>query len=762
MRNYELFTLSGVFSPASSHSHSINNNHTKANIVFLLLKNRSIIRLLLFISLSFNIVQAQEELNVIHGWKHYKNATDALYNHLTGQAYDFLEKRNADVGKLHTLEDWQQRQQTIKESLLDIIGPFPEKTPLNARILNTIEKKDYRIEHIIFESQPSFYVTSSLFIPSGLKENEKAASIIYCSGHSPTGYRGYYEHVILNLVKKGFVVFAFDPVGQGERLQYYDSQSGKSVVGPPTREHAYMSAQTFITGISLTRYNIWDGIRAVDYLLTREEVDSAKIGITGRSGGGYQSAYIAPFDERIYASAIENHISNYKRILQSIGPRDGEQNLIHMFSRGIDQPDFLSIRAPKPVLMITTANDMFNIQGSRETAQEVSSVYNVYNKKENFNMVEDIAGHSSTKKNREAMYAFFQKHLNNPGFSFDEEVELLTEEEMRVTSTGQVSTFFNNVETVYSLNKKEAEKLICKLESLRGKTTNYQQNVIESAQKISGYREPEDIPLPILTGCIQREGYIIEKYFIKGEGDYPVPYLLMIPDKPNNKALIYLHPAGKTAEASANEEIEWFVRKGFTVLAPDMIGTGETGPGDWQGGSYFNHANNNGLRHDIWYASMLIGRSIVGIRAADVGRLARILKNITKNEKIYAVAKQEMSPVLLHAAAFDSVISRIALIEPYSSYRSIVMNRYYSPAFIDNAVPEALKYYDLPDLAASLAPRRLLMVNVTDGAGRFVDSEIINDDLSIVRKTYQDRNAERNLIIKSGESLENSYTLFIE
>ena len=122
----------------------------------------------------------------------------------------------------------------------------------------------------------------------------------------------------MNLVRKNFLVFAFDPVGQGERLEYYNPETKKSIVGGPTTEHSYPGTQAFITGSSQARYMIWDGIRAVDYLLSRKEVDPERIGITGRSGGGTQSAYIAAMDERIYAAAPECYITNFTRLFQTI------------------------------------------------------------------------------------------------------------------------------------------------------------------------------------------------------------------------------------------------------------------------------------------------------------------------------------------------------------------------------------------------------------------------------------------------------------
>lgn len=714
------------------------------------------------ILLANDLAKAQDELKVIQGessnnsWLRFSDAPNALYHHLAGQAYGLLDKRGHSIAGLRTLADWQTRQEKVRETLMDIVGPFPEKTPLHAKTTRTIDKGDYRVEHIVYESQPGFYVTSSLFIPDGLRD--KAPAVIYTSGHTNEAYRSAtYQHTILNLVKKGFIVFAFDPVGQGERMQYYEPQTDESVVGGPTTEHSYAGAQAFITGSSQARHMIWDGIRAVDYLLSREEVDPARIGITGRSGGGTQAAYIAALDERIYATAPECYITSFIRLLQSIGPQDAEQNLPAGIARGIDHADLLAVRAPKPALMLTTTRDFFSIQGARETATEVSGIYKAYGKGDNFGMAEDDAGHLSTKKNREAMYAFFQKHLDNPGSPADQEVEVLSDEEIRVTNTGQVSTSLEG-ETVFSLNRREAEKLVNELQVSREDISRHLPGILESARKLSGYQEPLEIDEPVFTGRIQRDGYVIEKYFVKGEGNYPIPYLLMVPDNPNNKALLYLHPSGKSAKASADGEMEWFVRKGFIMLAPDLIGVGEMGQGDFRGDSYIENTSFN-----MWFTSILIGRSIVGIQAGDAVRLTRLLKKKYEITKVYGMARKEMVPILLHAAAFDSSIARIALLEPYSSYRSIVMNRFYDPGFISSTVAVALRAYDLPDLAASLAPRRLLMAGITDGAGNSpTEHEPIGKETAIIKAIYQYNNAGRQLNILSGELTEKPYDLYMD
>lgn len=686
--------------------------------------------------LTIEPIQAQEDLNVLEkNWVHFRDAPNSLYRHLSRSAFDLLEERKVEVSNIKSLDEWKNRQQYIKGQFEKVLGPFPDKTPLNVQTIRTLNKDFYVVEHMVYESQPGFFVTSSLYVPKGIKG--KAPAIIYCSGHAEEGYRTeVYQHTILNLVKKGFVVLAIDPVGQGERLEYLDGKTGKSALGGPTKEHSYPGAQAFISGQSQALFMIWDGVRAVDFLLTRKEVDPDRIGITGRSGGGTQSAYIAALDERIKAAAPENYITNFTRLLETNGPQDAEQNFLHGIAEGLDHADLLAVRAPKPMLMVTTTRDIFSIQGARETALEVAGIYQAYGKEQNFRMVEDDAAHSTTLKNREALYAFFQEHLNNPGNPKDEEVQLLSIEENQVAPTGQVSTSFPG-ETVFSLNKKWTEKMVP-----TDRASIDLKSKVEEAKRLSGYIVPTERGEPVLTGRFKREGYHIEKYYIKGEGEYIVPYLLFVPEKPNQKSLLYLHPKGKSVEAAEGGELEWFVQQGFTVMSPDLVGIGEMGGQQIPGDSNFE-----GSSYNLWFASLQIGRSIVGVRAGDVVKLAHVLKDKLKMGEIYGLAKNEMTPVLLHAASFDPTISRIALIEPLASYRSIVMEQMYDPTYIQNTVPAALRAYDLPDLAASLAPRKLLLVNAHDATGKPISPTASEGEMGWIRKIYQSKGIPEELNI---------------
>ena len=527
-----------------------------------------ILNVLIFFSFSHLILTNKalaedENLRVLDRWMKYTDAENSLYHFISSLAINQLEQREKEIAGLNSKEQWLQRQKDVRKKLLNIVGPFPQKTPLNAQVLAKVKKEGYTLEKIVYESMPKFYVTACLFVPDGLKD--KAPAVLFCSGHSGQAFRrDIYQQTLLNLVKKGFIVLAFDPIGQGERLQYFDANIGDSRVGGSTLEHSYPGAQCFIAGYSVARYFIWDGIRGIDYLLSRPEVDADRIGCHGLSGGGTQSSYIAAFDERVKAVAPAGYITSFRKLFESIGPQDAEQNLSGFVANGLDHADLLEVRAPKPALIVTTTRDFFSIQGSRETFQEVQKVYQLFGKEDNVAKSEDDYVHGYTKKNREAIYAFFQKHLDLPGDATDEAVDYLTPGELQVTPTGQVSTSFNT-ETVYSLNKSFSTSLVKNLEKSRQNPERHIEEVKNSANELSGFVYPTNIPDAVFTGRYQRPGYSVEKYFIQGEGNYIIPFLLMVPDGDVNQgAIIYLHPDGKSAGASPGGEMEWFVKKGYT------------------------------------------------------------------------------------------------------------------------------------------------------------------------------------------------------
>src|SRR5260370_30981380 len=211
--------------------------------------------------------------------------------------------------------------------------------------------------------------------------------------------------MLVSLARKGYVALTWDPVGQGEREELYDADVGETKLRSSTTEHTMLTAQCLLAGDHLARYTIWDGMRALDYLLSRREVDPTHIGCTGNSGGGTHTAYLASLDDRIQAAAASCYITSWERLLDALGPQGGGQNFPYLLNNGLDFPDFLYAFAPKPVLVLSAIRDFFPIDGARATFAEAHKLY------DNLSMVEADDGDGYSAPRRGAAYGIFAKAL---------------------------------------------------------------------------------------------------------------------------------------------------------------------------------------------------------------------------------------------------------------------------------------------------------------------------------------------------------------
>jgi dienelactone hydrolase len=701
------------------------------------------------------LIEEEENLNVFQQWIRWNNPGSLLMHYLINEAFVYYKIRDEEIAKLKTKDDWLKRQEWVKGKLSEIVGPFPEKTPLNPRITGILKKDGYRVEKIIYESMPGLYVTGCLFIPDGIKG--KVPAVLNVIGHNQEAFRAeLYQIIILNLVKKGIVVFAIDPPGQGENVQYYDPKINLSEIGYSVVEHCYFGNQCFLSGSSAARYFTWDGIRALDFLTTLKYVDHERIGLTGFSGGGTVTSYIAAFDDRVKVSVPCSWSTASRRQIETKGAQDAEAEFYHGVAEGITFEDLLEVRAPKPTLMTFVSRDEYlSLQGAREAYSETKKAYDAFGSNDNLELVEDDSKHWMTPKIRLAIYTFFMKHFNISGNPAEEKVEILSEKELTVTPTGQISTFLGG-EMIFDVNKKETLKLIENLEKSRKDIENHLKIVQTKAKELSGYIEPLDYDEePFINGRYKRDGYTVEKYAIRGEGNYAVPILVFVPDDSIKKhtAIVYLNPEGKIADAKTGGEIEKLVKKGFIVAATDVLGVGET-----------KNTAARGLTDG--YTAVLIGRSVVGIQAGDIVRVVNYLTGRSDIDpmKIGAIGINEMCLPLLHAAAFDPSINSIVLIGSQVSYRSIVMNRYYKtgltkreggglvhPYEVDFSwgIAGVLTAYDLPDLISCIAPRRIVLGELKDQMLEPASAELIDQELEFPRTVYVSDNASDNMKVVS-------------
>ncbi len=632
-------------------------------------------------------------------YREIRNMLPAYLKRLASQRLAERARRLEGLGPANL----EEHRKHVREAILRGIGGLPERTPLDAQVTGVIEREDHRIEKIVFQSQPGFYVTANLYLPK--RGSAPYPAVLYPLGHEP-GAKAYpvWQRMLVTLARNGYVALAWDTLGQGERIQLYDEDLGGSKLVQSTVEHTMQGIQCLLVGDSLARYTIWDGIRALDYLLSRPEVDPKRVAVTGNSGGGTHTAYLAALDDRLHVAAPSCYLTSWARLLDTIGPQDAEQCFPGWLAAGLDHADFVLAFAPKPYLILSAIRDFFSIAGARATYAEARAVYQRLGAGDRIAMTEADDGHGYSEPRRQAAYRWFERWLKGAERDLPEtEIPIAREDELWATKTGQVATSFGG-ETVFTLNRKRAEAL-----KRPGPPVSRQTLVnLLALGKAAG--PPAVKPL----GAIEREGYRIEKLIYESEPGIEIPAVLALPATPAGRkpAVIIVHGAGKSA---ARPELEVFVRSGMVVLAIDARGWGETRPAaatkgaDWP--RYFGD-------YDSAMASLLLDRPLVGQRVTDILRGLDLLaaRSEVDPARICAVGFYAGGVPVLHAAVLDVRIRKVALERSLGAYECVVRHRIHRGIF-ENVVFGVLKAYDLPDLAVTLAPRKLWLIDVANQLG---------------------------------------------
>jgi len=346
-----------------------------------------------------------------------------------------LDERDAKIRAITTPEQARERQKQVRETVMKLIGGLPDYTgPLNAKITGKLDSEDYTIERLTFESLPRFLVTANLFLP---KKPGKHPGIVFPLGHWEQG-KPAAQHMAANLAKKGFAVLAYDPIGQGERQQGYDPRTNRAIAGGGTEQHFMAGASAILIDESFARYRIWDAKRAIDYLVSRPEVDANRIGVTGCSGGGTVTTYISALDPRVKVAAPACYMNSFRLVFT--GPvGDSEQSPVNFIGAGLDETDYVELFAPKPWLIGNTELDFFTPAGARIVYEEARRWYSIFGAEDKVKWVVGPGGHGTPTKVREAIYEWMLKWLNVEGSAKDEEVQMFPDHELWAMPKGQVS-----------------------------------------------------------------------------------------------------------------------------------------------------------------------------------------------------------------------------------------------------------------------------------------------------------------------------------
>ncbi len=619
-----------------------------------------------------------------------------------------FDARRKRVASLETKEAVLAYKKSVQERWRKALCEFPGRTPLNPRTTGIVERGTYTIEKVIYESRKDHHVTALLYLPK--TGTPPYPGVLVPCGHSRNGkaYAGY-QIMCIDLAMKGFVVLCYDPIGQGERIQTITAE-GKPVMWGTT-EHTMVDIGARLTGGGVAVYRIWDGIRSIDYLISRKEVDADRIGCTGNSGGGTMTSYLMATDQRIAVAAPSCYLTSLERLFKTIGAQDGEQNITAQTALGIEHADYIIMRAPKPTIMLTGTYDFFDIDGAWDTYRQAKRLYSILGYGENVDLFEYPDKHGFHKERREASLRWLQRFLKGIDQPFFEPARNAEPDAViQVTKSGQVLHDLKGV-SLWDLNLQKAESLAAQRK--RFWKENNANACLLKVKELTGLRGDLGKVTAERKGVLKGKGYTVEKLIIRRPEEVPVPALLFVPENRGGKAeaVVVVDSRGKAKEAGPGGMITSLVADGKIVLSCDVHGFGETAPA--------GAARYRGNEYKFSYLAIHLGRPLLTQRVEDV---LGCLEVLTKDpriapEKISLTGIEKGGAVALHAAYFDKRFSALKLVRCITSWMDVVR----IPdcrGQLQQIVPLALRFYDLSDLLAAIAPRRVVIENAVDPAGR--------------------------------------------
>ena len=603
----------------------------------------------------------------------------------------------------------------VRQKMRQLAGSFPERGDLHSRVVGTVEGEGFVVEKIIFESHPHHYVTAHLYLPVGSKTKKFPACVEMC-GHGLLG-KGNGSGTAVQMVRNGIAVLVVDPIGQGEMQQLIDA-TGRNLTRGVTTEHTLLAPAYNLLGTSLEAQIFWDNSRAVDYLCSRKDIDSKRIGCYGFSGGGTEASYLLALDDRIQAASVGLFFSDRTRTLELQGPSDGCQWIPGEGALGINHADMALCMAPRPFQVLDGLFDFVDHYGALKGMKEVQRAYEVLGASERVEQYYAADGHACPPDAMEHLVGWFRRWLcDDPSLPSIDEVRFRGKD-MLCTTSGQVNLEFADAESTMQYAERRYEELAAQrqafcaqpIEDIRQKICQ----ILGLEESVPG-KEPLPATLPgsalaktvVPTGRTHGRDFEEYRFQLNREGEMPVAVVVRIPNSATAESPIelHLHEQGKAWYLGDLEKLD-MTSNGNIIIAADVRGVGEMeDPYIYNLTKYWNRE---------WRCAVVAlheGRPLVGQRVVDVLTLVDFCSNdpLLSGHPLTVVGDGLFGPVLMHAAVLDTRIQKVTLTRTLKSWREYLQN----PLQYDmqtNVVQGVLQYYDLPDLV-KLASGRVKVVD---------------------------------------------------
>ena len=595
---------------------------------------------------------------------------------------------------LKTPEDVLAYQKRVREEFKKMLGSIPkEKTDLKPQITGTIQRDGYRIEKIVYQSRPSFYVPALLYIPDNVAA--PAPAVLHLPGHAHEGKANDgYQRICSGFAQKGYVVLNIDPINQGERGPYY-------ALG---NTHEGQGMQGFIAHDLNPGYFIWDGVRAIDYLQSRPEVDPEKIGVTGISGGGVQTMLLAFFDERVKGAVAMGGPLPTEVILWSSYDPDGTFNNL-MRPYGATNEAIVSCVAPRGFVIQNGDHDTgFPAVSGIELFEEAKHSYKILGAEKMLACDWPDAGHEMNLPMRENAYKWFNKFLNMPqNDQVERGTESLPESETYCTPTGLVKTSYPDAESIWSLRLKKGKAqrvdlAMRRVDAAKSKKAFqlYRDDVRKRVKKVLNYTPVNDPLNPVIISETENTRTVC----FDSQPPMRITADLWFPEERAEKSPIVIY----CNQTSTNPKKSWIKNmtdRGWVVCCVHVRLTPK--PGQTQGERMTSAAQG--------------GVYPLTLKTIDLLRTAEYLRSLPEvdSSKICYFGDGEYSGLaVLFAGLLDEKAANIVCDTELVSLLDLLVQQtpnMYEPKLEDPMyLPGAMAEFDVADLAAALAPTPLLLI----------------------------------------------------
>jgi dienelactone hydrolase len=641
---------------------------------------------------------------------HYREYARCLPDYLATLADAAYARRNARIAALRTAGHIRGYQAWARTTFKQLIGGLPPRTPLNLRVVGAFDRPRYRVEKLVYETRPGLVVPANLYLP---KEGRPPyPGVLFQMGHSNNG-KSYsnYQRCCQGLVQLGYVVLAFDPMGQGERTAYPIPNGWLTRLPSSDDEHTMPGHQMLLVGETATALQLWDAIRSLDVLAAHPQVDPKRLGATGQSGGGTLTMMLVSADDRVAVAAVcSGNTENFatRPFLPPGSTDDAEQNFIGSGPLGFDRWDLLWPFAPKPLLIAISARDFFGTYSpsyeasGREEFQKLARAYELMGARDRLLSVETPLPHGLSYSLRLAVYDWFERHLQQTGRTISEEPPTAPEPDpvLWCGPTGNTKRDFG-ARTPYE-RVREAASAIRTPSGLPD---------LKALLRMPPALAPARLSICGHTRYANCEVQAVE---VNTEANVWVPAWLFLPKQKWTRLLLAVEPNGRNARWHEEDLYASLAGSGIAVCAVDIRGIGDLDPQYGPGAAAY--AQSHHKEESYAWASLILGTTLLGQRTADVLRMAQALAAEYPNALLTVAGRGRTTIPVLCAAALEPRIARVYLADHLVSWRALLDSESYSHPFAD-FIPNVLRFTDLPQIARSIAPRVVVVAGAVDASG---------------------------------------------